>query len=257
MTANTTPEGAQDIKAVLLKGDQPIIVSGPPGCGKSYTIRSVLASIGKHDLHIIDLNLMQPEQRANLIALAKMSQFDGLRRVWWFPNIDKIDKRFLATLAKIVQKTKSITLIMETTQSKELVGEVRSYCRFIPLTKPALSEIRKAAGNITLDFVPRDFHEVETGTQGFLEVSDFEKITRFFDGKSRINVNQQFGYWVTHNARGMLQPYDQIRLYHYISSLARHDRLDMASILKFSGSGRPEFPYFLRKRSLKKKDAEP
>ena len=241
------------LKTYLMKGES-VIISGPHGCGKTTLLKNVLSEIKGLKLITIDIKAMEPSVRDNLLKLAKVPNFGGSKTLWHIPSIDKVDKKFLSKLVQVAVKARAVILVMETTIAKTKIGKVKSYCKVVTMSKPHYATLKKVAIDHGFNFQPKNFHEAVAGIVDDRHHSDFERITQFFDGTSRVKVNTPFSFWVLHNARKMLKASDQVLLYHYMSSLARNGRMDLASNLKLQGRGKPEFPYYLRKRSIKTKE---
>ncbi|MHC4751119.1 MAG: GTP-binding protein [Planctomycetota bacterium] len=244
-------EAALTLKNYIMKGDA-IIISGPVGSGKTTLLEQALKEVGNHKLVPIDMKLLGPDVRDSLLKSVKIPAFEGPRIIWHFPNIDKIDKKFLVALAKTAVESKAVTVVFETTLRRERIGKLKSYCKVVPLTKPAWGTLKKVAVEHGHSFQPKNFHQAIRGLEDLVDKGDFDRITKFFDGSSVVEVEGTFIFWILHNGRAMLGANDKFLLYHYLSSLARNGRLGLAGNLKLKGGGRPSFPYYLKKKSMKR-----
>jgi hypothetical protein len=239
------------LKNALMKGDV-IILSGMTGTGKTTLLKETLKELPAHKIVTVDITLLGQQSQEVLLQSVKIPSFEGPRILLHFPNIDKVDKKFLTKLAKEAARSKACTVVFETTLSREKIGGLKSYCRFIAIPKPSWQALKKVAIAHGHSFQPKNFHQAIRGSEDLIDKGDFDKITKFFDGKTVVKVDGTFIYWVLHNGREMLGANNKLLLYHYLSSLARYGQTALAGSLRLEGAGRPSFPYYLRKKSMKK-----
>jgi hypothetical protein len=121
----------------------------------------------------------------------------------------------------------------------------------IVMNKPHYATLKKVSQEHGFNMKATNFHQAVTGSALLVDDSDFDRIMKFFDGTSDVEVDEKFKYWIMDNSRRMLSTYEAMKLQLVISELGRYGRIDLISNLKLKGYGKPEFPYYLKKNKLK------
>jgi DNA polymerase III delta prime subunit len=118
----------------------PIILTGPPGCGKSYWIQQYAKKVGKQ-LFICpcrkDRTLRDGRQKLHIWARRTEPS------ILWLEGADDVTPEAQAFLRRILEThAPDVQFILECRDACRLQEPIRSRCRIKKMNQPTLSEIR-------------------------------------------------------------------------------------------------------------------
>ena len=193
------------------------------------------------------------DTREYFLSIAKIPSMTG-KTLFHFPAADKVNLVFLANFVKTTLKYKSALVVIETTRKTSDFTKLKSYCTMVIMSKPHYATLKKVSQEHGFNIKAKNFHQAVTGSPSLVDDSDFDRIMRFFDGTSEVKVDDRFKFWIMDNSRTMLNIYEAMKLQITLSELSRYGRIDLISNLRLKGYGKPQFPYYLKKNKLKRRN---
>jgi len=159
----------------------PIILTGPPGCGKSYWIQRYAEEVGKQ-LFICpcrkDRTLRDGRQKLHIWARRTEPS------ILWLEGADDVTPEAQAFLRRILEThAPDVLFILECRDASRLQEPIRSRCRIKKMNQPTLNEIHRyvstlSNGNVSeiVSYLARNEHSYRRAKQCAMLQTEFPEI---------------------------------------------------------------------------------
>lgn len=234
-----------------VKSDFPVILVGPPGCGKT-TAGYVIANELGYD--VIESNASDERKKADFeeLEIALRSRL-LTKSIFLLDEIDGVkDQLHLATILK---KAKN-PVVLTANDKRKIAKEMTKVCKLIEFDKPKLQEVAnrikyiadsEGLKDINYNLITTDFREsihrvFYNSTKYIINKNEFEKVDDIFKHKAVHDIEI---IWLLDNVCNFYCGRDLLEAIEVIKNYKRLKNPDVLLSLP-KGTGRAKFPGFLR-----------
>ena len=236
-----------------IESNFPIILLGPPGCGKTSAVLMLAES---KQYFVQETNASDERKKIDLKELSSRLQSNSFHKTIYL--LDEVDGMKNQTfLAQILKKSKK-PVVMTANNKQALSKELLKTCKLIEFKKPVLANVVKRIKYIAeKEKLKPDYTKITTDIRASIndafnygdtykeDKNEFDKVSDIFKGHKLHDINP---FWLIDNVTNYYHGKDIIDALETIKVYEIVKKKEVLSCLPTSSYGRAKYPNYFRRR---------